>query len=302
MKKVNLILLVILILILSIGCSSFDIIAERSISDEEWAEYEKNSKVNINKTFTGTVDEVIDEYILCNEEHSYGEKDEDDDYNEFETVVHKTFATKKNGDEITSYISYDYRGYVFINGTFTENGGSARIPAKITLKEVENKKDTYKVTSCIIAQDGEYYSPSIKRMFPENVQKEFWEEKYYKDIEKELLKNKQNYLKKIARKAKIKDYVETTYLLEDAEDSLSEADWEKLDELVSKFCEKDYPEWIGTREVVKNGKRYIYKSGEKKLGKRKYLITYTKTNDKGKVLEKYKVNIDKADYKIEKVV
>ena len=303
MKKLVLFFVAIIFLVLGISfCGNSDIQGRR-ISDEEWAEYEKKSRVNIDKTFTGTINDVIDKYILCNEEHSYGDE-EDDDYDEFETVVHKTFSAKKSGDEITSYISYDYRGYMFVNGVFVEGGGSSRIPAKITLKEVANEKDTYKVVSCITAQDGEYYAPSIKRIFPTFVRGEYYADFYHRRIEKQLLENAQDYLHVIGRKAEIKDYIDTTELLSYRYDdsAMNENDLDKLYDLLQDFEWKDYPDWIGTREVVKNGKRYVYNAEQEKKGENKYLLTYTKTDKNGNVLEQYKVNVDKADYKIEKVI
>ncbi len=320
MKKFVVVFTVVIFIVFGISyCGNSDI-KTGTISDKEWAEYEKNSKVNIDKTFTGTIKEIIDKYILYNIEISYEKADQvvvdDKDtlyvkklhskdknyYNEFETVVHKTFSTKKNGDEITSYISYDYRGYSFVNGDFVENSACSRIPAKITLKEVGD--NTYKVICCVIAQDGEYYAPSIKRMFPTFVRGEYYADFYHRRIEKKLFENAQNYLQVIGRKAEIKDYLDTTELLSYRYDdeSMGEAEIDRLYDLLQDFEWKDYPTWIGTREVVRNGKRYIYMAEEKKLGKRKYLITYTKIDENGNMLEQYKVNVDKADYKIEKVV
>ena len=280
------------------------------VTDEMWAEMEENSKVNIKKTFKGDIDDVIDDYIIYHDgdyEDKDGYDDPDDTFSELPVAVHKTFDTEKNGDEITCYIAYDYLELGFENGIFTISGdGGLDIASVITLKKVKNKENTYKVIKHIYGYEGHLLEPSLERMFSKDILKEYNNNAYENELEKETDKKARDYLNQIGRDAEFKANVDKEYLTDgyfyEDENGISQEEADEIYDLFDEFEEKDYPDWIGSREQVKNNKRYIYKASSVKKGDMKYIITYTKENERGKILEQYKMTLNGKDYKIKKVV
>lgn len=53
----------------------------------------------------------------------------------------------------------------------------------------------------------------------------------------------------------------------------------------------NYPEWIGTRELLQNGVRYIYETSKSKSEDGFDVLQYKKTKEDGTVVEKYAFKI-----------
>ena len=306
-KKLGIVILILFILFIAIMVFSHFINASRYLYTENLPD------VKIKKTFSGNVDDVIDEFISRYVESAtlewpaYDEAylrsfKNDELRNEFCIVAHHTFDKKEIGNKTTFYISYTYAEYSFINGVFTHDVFVENNPVAITLKKLANKKNTYKVTKIFFQREGAYY-PELNEFFDNEIVNKYKNENHQKEIINKLHKKEKAYLKSIGRNEKIVDDLDFNYIMEDAE--LAENGYDYMydeDCFIYDFEYQGYPSWIGTKEIIRGGKRYICKAKQQVIDKKGYIITYTKTDETGNVLEQYKVNVDKADYKVEKVI
>ena len=95
----------------------------------------------------------------------------------------------------------------------------------------------------------------------------------------------------------LNDIMEDTEFIESGYDYL-----EDEGDFIENFNDKGYPDWIGTRERLEKGEWYIYKAEQKEKDKGEYIVTYTKTDESGNILEQYKVNANSKGYEVKKVV
>lgn len=272
---------------------------------------QKLPDVKIKETFSGNADDVIDEFILKYIESSDFRYDDfissfvlspsDDKYNEFKKVVHHTFDKKVNGNETTYYIAYKDVSGNLMNGVFyCEISGN--VPASITLKKVQGREKQYKVTKLLFQKEGHLYCCPIEEMFDNKIITEYQSENYNKKLTKKIYKKQKAYLKSIGRDAKIVYDYDFNYIMEDTD--FVENGYDYLgdeDDFIEKFDYKGYPYWIGTIERMEKGKWYIYKAAQEKKDNGEYIITYTKTDESGKILEQYKVYANKKDYNVKKL-
>ncbi len=269
-------------------------------------------KVKIKETFTGDIDNIIDEFILNyieSTEQGYDDfvptvflRPVKNKYNEFETVVHHTFNTKTSGNEITYYIVYRYGDGNFVNGVFAHYEYE-NVPVSITFKKVGNRENEYKVTKIFFQKEGFFY-PELNEIFDDKIIEKYKSENYNEEIKEKLYKRKKAYLKSIGRNEKMTENLYLEYIMEDVEFAENGYDYMCSDDsFIFDFEEnKGYPAWIGTIERLKGGKRYIYKAEQQVIDKKRYIITYTMTDESGNILEQYKVNANSRGYKIKKVV
>lgn len=163
---------------------------------------------------------------------------------------HIIFGTKAKNNIIYvySYISFSYFG--FENDCFVDVSG-CQMPAVF-----EFDADTYELLKATYPLDGADYASSIKKMFPKIYELKLnnLNDSDYESLNNQLDKYANDYLKTIGRDAKVARISDVNYQLltdmgvsVDVSNSLS--DIEKA---------APYPYWIGNKEIIENGIRYIY--------------------------------------------
>jgi len=182
----------------------------------------------------------------------------------------------------TVYALTMYGEYGFEDGNFVKVSGSGIIPAVFTFSDSE---DGLICTKIEYPDDGSEYENSIKRLFPPEYQDKAL---YPSDLETQELTAQErsyaaSYLKKIGRDAVIGNYGDFQHtLLTDAGVSV-EVSNTTCDPLYS-----NYPMWIGNREVLENGVRYVY---ETSYHKEAHEIEFTKYEyDTKKIVEKMRLD------------
>lgn len=208
---------------------------------------------------------------------------------ELPVEAHEILGKSIKNDKIEIYLMATYGDYEFQNDIFNLVHGSLQVPLKITFttneKEGRKLKDSnkYYFVDMEVASDGANLEKSIKDMFPKkeankalNILKETKEsEKLLEEINQDATK----YVESLGRKSKVTyHYVEK----ENIDESVLENIW-KLEEIGK------YPDYIGTREVIENKKRYIY---ETDYSKRSKVLCFTKIAENGEIVEEISYEID----------
>lgn len=209
---------------------------------------------------------------------------------ELSVEAHKILGKSTKNNKIEIYLIATYGDYEFQNNIFNLVKASLEIPLKITFTtdstEGSKLKDNnkYYYVDMKMASDGNYLEKSIKDMFPRkeankaldilNDTKE--SEKLLEEINQDATK----YVEGLGRKSKVTyHYVQK----------------ENIDESALDIKEVGaYPDYIGTREVIENKKRYIYKTDYSKTTK---MLNFTKKNENGQILEEisYEINNNKME-------
>lgn len=212
---------------------------------------------------------------------------------ELSVEAHKILGKSTKNDKIEIYLIATYGDYEFQNDIFNLVTASSQIPLKITFttnsKEGSKLKDNnkYYFVDMKMASDGANLEKSIKDMFPT---KEAYKaldiingakgsEKLFEEINRDATK----YVESLGRKSKVTyHYVQKENIDESELDNI----W-KLKEVGI------YPDYIGTREVIENKKRYIYKTDYSKTSK---VLAFTKTDENGDIVEEilYEINNNKV--------
>jgi len=148
-----------------------------------------------------------------------------------------------------------YGEYGFEDGNFVKVSGTGIIPAVFTFTDSDHGFIRTEIT---YPQDGSGYVGSIERMFPSEYQARALNPSA--DHRQELTVQERlyaaSYLKKIGRDAVIGDYGDFEHtLLTDVGVSVNVSN-----SIAAKFLftHYHYPEWIGNREELENGVRYVY--------------------------------------------
>lgn len=157
--------------------------------------------------------------------------------------------TKNNIIYIYAYISFAYFG--FVNGNFIEVSGGNN-PAVFELNA-----ENYELIKVLYPEDGEYYALSTEKLFPKKYASKALDlsDSDYKNLNNQLDKYAEKYLKSINREAVIGRWADFDCVLPtdlgisvDVSNALSE---------IEKY-HSNYPFWIGNKEIVENGVRYVY--------------------------------------------
>ena len=235
----------------------------------------------IEKSNTEDLDEAISKAIVDNYiKDWYGV----DFSGEFNGESHVILGKNEDDDSVEVYLMATYGSYNFENDVFSMSAGSSNVPIKIKFSKVKDgefltTKAGYYYLESEQAEDGSMYKDSVLKMFPKKEANKALNIDYTDELLKDINKKAENYVKSIGRKCKVtSDYVEHEYI-----ESLALVDKEDKEELW------DYPDWIGTREQIENGKRYIY---ETQYDKYSNIVTFIKYNEEKEQLEnmKYKIN------------
>ncbi|MGL6104954.1 M56 family metallopeptidase [Romboutsia sp.] len=199
---------------------------------------------------------------------------------EVETEGHIILDKEEKNNNIKVYMITSTGEFGFENGIFTLSSGTSCLPTAMTFEKDSN--GNYKYINREELQDGAYYEDSIKKVFP----KKLWESalnsnKYYEELTKQQEEQAKYYLKSINREAKVQgDYVEK---------KLADINVEAGNKLLQDKNLSSYPYWLGSREELVNGQRYLYEKAYTKSDGNEFII-YTKKKD-GKVVEEYKYKI-----------
>lgn len=206
---------------------------------------------------------------------------------EFGTEGHVILDNEEKNGEIKAYTVSSFGWFGFENGVFTNVSGSGAIPTVITFSK--NQNGEYSLLEYKEPMDGAGYTESVKKMFP----KRLWDKvlsggKYNSELVKQKEAQAAQYLKSIGRNAKVSQkYVER---------KLPKINVEASNKLFSEFTKNNpelnkFPYWLGTREELENGIRYIYETSQGKSGDGCDLIVFKKTKQDGTVVKEYKYKI-----------
>ncbi|GAB6109978.1 M56 family metallopeptidase [Fusibacter bizertensis] len=202
------------------------------------------------------------------------------------TEGHIILGTEEKDNSVKAYTLSSVGWFGFENGIFTMISGSGAIPTVMTFSE--NSKGEYALVEYKEASDGTAYMDSIKDMFP----KELWDKVTEGDINGEIEKQREEqakeYLKRIDRNATVSSaYVEKI---------LPQISVEAQNKIFSEFTKYDeefntFPYWIGTKEVIADGVRYIYETSQGKTDDGFDLIDFKKTKEDGSIVKEYRYKI-----------
>jgi bla regulator protein BlaR1 len=125
-------------------------------------------------------------------------------------------------------------------------------------------------------------------MFPKSLWNTIFNTDKYPELVKQKEEQASQYLKKIGREAKVSDG--------HVEKQLIKINVEASNKLLSEMTKYDaelnrFPYWIGTKELLLNGTRYIYETSQGKTEDGYDLITFKKTKADGTFVSEYQYKI-----------
>lgn len=203
------------------------------------------------------------------------------------TEGHIILDTEERDDTVKVYTIASVGWFGFENGIFTKVSGSGAIP--IVMIFSQNDDDEYTLLKYMEPEDGARYADSIKKMFPGKLHnKVISAQKDYSNLVKQQEAQAMEYLTSIGRKAKVSaTHVEKKLVNIDTEAS------NKLFAGLTKYNSflNNCPYWIGTKERIENGVRYIYETSQSKTSDGYDLVTFKKLKEDGTIVEESKYKI-----------
>ncbi|WP_223249778.1 transcriptional regulator [Anoxybacillus ayderensis] len=199
---------------------------------------------------------------------------------EYITEGHVILDTEQKGNKVKAYTIASVGVFEFQDGIFTIVSGSGAIPTVMTFSIDEHGQ--YKLIAYEEPLDGEAYVESMKKMFPKTYHsKVLYADKYYDELAKQQERQAQEYLKNIGRHAKVSiSYVEKQPL------NISvQAMNHFLHMLSSDPFLNECPDWLGTREVIEQGIRYVYETSQSKANDGRDVVTLRKMKEDGTVID-----------------
>ncbi|OEH87053.1 transcriptional regulator [Desulfuribacillus stibiiarsenatis] len=191
-----------------------------------------------------------------------------------------------NGDTVV-YTIASFGTFGFENGIFTKISGTGSIPTVMIFSKP--KDGNYVFEAYKEPMDGSYYVDSLKKLFPKRLHKQVLaSQESYQEVIEQLEQQAKEYLQTIGREAIVQaKHVEKKLSTIHVEASNKIfAEHTKFDQFLN-----DCPYWIGTRERVENGIRYIYKT-EQTLDTEGFdVIIFSKTDAHGNIIERREYKI-----------
>lgn len=203
------------------------------------------------------------------------------------TEGHVILDSEESGGGVKVYTIASVGNFGFENGVFTKISGSGAIPTVMTYSRNENSE--YTLLQYKEPMDGTYYIESIKKMFPKKLQDRVLSSQGdYADLVRQQEAQAAEYLKSIGREAKVSAaHVEKQLVSINVEASNKLfAGYTKYDQFLN-----DCPYWVGTREQIENGVRYIYETSQGKTSGGYDLVVFRKTREGGAVVEERQYKI-----------
>jgi bla regulator protein BlaR1 len=216
-------------------------------------------------------------------------KDQSTFYASGETATegHIILDTKEKDGTVKVYTIASYGAFGFENGIFTKISGSGAIPTVITFSQDENGQ--FSLLEYQEPMDGSGYTDSIKKMFPSSLHNRvFSAHDDYAALTRQQETQAEEYLRSIGRTAEVRAAHVKKQMVDinvEAKNKLF-AEYTKYDPFLN-----DCPYWLGTREKVENGIRYIYETSQGKTSDGFDLIFFQKKKEDGTVVEEYKYKI-----------
>lgn len=169
---------------------------------------------------------------------------------------HYIMEVEDTGDQVKTYVLTMYGNYGFEDGNFIKVSGSGVIPAVITFKKESD--GSYEQLDYQMPMDGGMYIESVNEMFPEALQELCLKvpEEIREDLERQERQYAPVYLKSIGRTAEIGefgDYDHKTF-------SDLGVPVEVSNQMMENRALAEYPFWLGNREQIEDGIRYIYET------------------------------------------
>lgn len=228
--------------------------------------------LNQNNKGNNSLDEAISKALI----NSTGDFPGTEVYTQGHVILDK----EEKGNTVKVYMITSTGGFGFENGIFTIISGTSCLPTVMTFEKDSN--GNFKYSDREILLDGSYYEESIKNAFPQKLWKEALDsQKYLEELTKQQEEQAKVYLKSINREAKVQgDYVDK---------ELADINVEAGNKLLEDKNLYSYPYWIGSREEVIDGQRYVYEKDYIKKDNEE-LVIYTKKKE-GKTIEEYKYKI-----------
>lgn len=215
-------------------------------------------------------------------------KEQGQGYHEGEvfTEGHNILEVVEEDGIVTAYTVSSCGWFGFENGIFTKISGSGAIPTVI--KFSKNERGEYSLLEYKEPLDGAGYMDSIKKMFPKSMWDDVLKGDKYADLVKQQKEQAELYLQSIGRKAQVSG--------SHVKKKLVEIDVQASNKLFSEFTKYDaelnkFPYWQGTRELMENGVRYIYKTSQSKTSDGFDLIIFNKTKEDGTLVKEYRYKI-----------
>lgn len=206
---------------------------------------------------------------------------------EFSTEGHVILDTEEKDGKTKVYAIASFGAFGFENGIFTTVSGSGAISTVMTF--FKNEKGEYSLLEYKEPVDGSGNLQSKKEMFPQKLWDQVLsEQKYYPDLVKQKEEQAKQYLQSIGRNAKVSDA--------HVERKLAKINVEASNKLFAEFTKYDaelnkFPYWLGTKELLENGVRYIYETSQSKTSDGYDLISFKKTKEDGTVVKEYQYKI-----------
>jgi len=206
---------------------------------------------------------------------------------ECNTEGHVILDTEERNGTIKAYTVASVGWFGFENGVFTKISGSGAIPTVMTFSR--NAVGTYSLLDYQEPMDGSGYTDSLKKMFPAKLHKQVLaNDKYYADLSRQQEEQAALYLMGLGRAAQVR----AGFVAK----KLPELDVQAANKLFAEFTKDNAflnscPYWLGTKEQIENGVRYIYATSQGKTSAGHDLIIFRKTKTDGTLVQESKYTI-----------
>jgi hypothetical protein len=203
------------------------------------------------------------------------------------TEGHIILDTEERDGTVKAYTVASVGWFGFENGVFTKISGSGAIPTVMTFSR--NEQGIYSIREYKEPVDGAGYTDSVKKMFPAKLHAQVLANgKYNPDLIRQQEEQAAKYLTGIGRSAK----VNAGHVAKQLVDINVEASNKLFSELTKydSFL-NSCPYWIGSREQIEDGVRYIYETSQSKTSDGHDLVVFKKTRADGTVVKEAKYKI-----------
>lgn len=202
------------------------------------------------------------------------------------TEGHIILEVEENNGIIKAYTVASLSWFGFENGVFTGISGSGAIPTVMTF--TRNYQSNYTLTEYKEPMDGEGYGDSIRKMFPQRLWDSVLKTDHYPALAEQKEDQARQYLQSINRNAEVK--------VGHVEKQLADINVDASNKLFTVFTKSDpelnnFPYWLGTKEYLADGERFIYHTSQSKTADGYDLILFTKTREDGGLVLEYRFKI-----------
>lgn len=206
---------------------------------------------------------------------------------EFVSEGHIILSVQEGTETVKVYTIASLGVFGFENGVFTKVSGSGAIPTVMTF--YRDQQGRYSLIKYQEPLDGAGYVESVKEMFPLHLHSRVLRpHDDYLELEKQQEEQAREYLKSIGRSAQVS--------AAHVEKKLADINVEASNKLLAEYTKYDpflnnCPYWLGTRELIENGERFIYETAMSKTSDGYDLIVFKKTRANGEVIEERQYKI-----------